>query len=316
VADPRLAEWANDWRQPFDLRLSNESPAIDAGVALPDAWPDPLRDDDRGKPDIGAIAAGIEPWRVGVGGRLTMFGGAAAASARPAFEPMEFPPQPGLDSLPERQPAAIVMGYPAFDADVSQYLLTKLRVRTDVYEREWLDTKHYARYGLVVVMGDLVRAKMSPNKFDDADLARVREFLDNGGTLLLMLRGRHAFDTPAGEKALTSLVGDAPRRQEVSLVLRDADHPWLRHLDPKLDHAWIAPRTASPMRAGKGEAIIGDADGRHATLLSVPVGKGRLIYLGWQITEFLPHGRQSSTVEAERLFEEQVQLLENILRGQ
>jgi hypothetical protein len=56
VADPRLDK---------DFRPGAESPLIDAGVELPADWPDPLRQADKGKPDIGAIPAGGEPLRVG-----------------------------------------------------------------------------------------------------------------------------------------------------------------------------------------------------------------------------------------------------------
>ena len=40
---------------PVDFRLTKASPAIDAGVPIPETWPDPLRDRDKGKPDIGAL---------------------------------------------------------------------------------------------------------------------------------------------------------------------------------------------------------------------------------------------------------------------
>ncbi len=41
-----------------DFRLKPGSPAIDAGVAIPPDWPDPLRSADAGSPDIGALPAG------------------------------------------------------------------------------------------------------------------------------------------------------------------------------------------------------------------------------------------------------------------
>jgi hypothetical protein len=41
------------------------SPAVDAGAAVPAEWPDPLRESDAGKPDIGAIPAGGTPLSVG-----------------------------------------------------------------------------------------------------------------------------------------------------------------------------------------------------------------------------------------------------------
>jgi hypothetical protein len=64
-ADPRFVGFAADWRLPLDLRLQPNSPAIDAGVEIPKDWPDPLRDQDRGKPDIGALPLGAQPFQVG-----------------------------------------------------------------------------------------------------------------------------------------------------------------------------------------------------------------------------------------------------------
>lgn len=61
-------------KEATDLRLQPKSPAIDAGVAVPKEWPDPLREADAGKPDIGAFPAGAKAWAVGIDGRLTAFG--------------------------------------------------------------------------------------------------------------------------------------------------------------------------------------------------------------------------------------------------
>jgi hypothetical protein len=57
VADPKLRE--------SDPRLQEGSPAVDAGVVLDEKWPDPLRKQDRGKPDIGALPAGADRLTVG-----------------------------------------------------------------------------------------------------------------------------------------------------------------------------------------------------------------------------------------------------------
>lgn len=56
VADPQLGD---------DYRPKPGSPAIDAGVPIPAEWPDPLRDLDKGKPDIGALPADAPPLKVG-----------------------------------------------------------------------------------------------------------------------------------------------------------------------------------------------------------------------------------------------------------
>jgi hypothetical protein len=73
-ADPKFVKLAADWRTPMDLRLRPDSPTVDAGVGVPETWPDPVKMDDRGRPDIGALPQGARVWRVGVRGRLTMFG--------------------------------------------------------------------------------------------------------------------------------------------------------------------------------------------------------------------------------------------------
>lgn len=70
LADPRFAAFAADWAAAGDWRLTEGSPAVDAGVPLPAGWPDPLRGSDTGGPDIGALPLGAEPMRVGVGGRV------------------------------------------------------------------------------------------------------------------------------------------------------------------------------------------------------------------------------------------------------
>lgn len=49
------------------------SPAVNAGVKIPTDWLDPLREKDRGKPDLGAVPAGVSPWTVGVNGRIPVF---------------------------------------------------------------------------------------------------------------------------------------------------------------------------------------------------------------------------------------------------
>lgn len=74
VADPKFVRLSSV-NEESDLRLAAGSPAIDAGLPVPAKWPDPLRDADRGKPDIGALPIGAEPWGVGVDGRIPLFGG-------------------------------------------------------------------------------------------------------------------------------------------------------------------------------------------------------------------------------------------------
>lgn len=73
--DPKFVSLAADNRAATDLRLQSDSPAANAGLSLPAAWPDPLRESDAGAPDIGALPQGAEAWGVGVDGRIPLFGG-------------------------------------------------------------------------------------------------------------------------------------------------------------------------------------------------------------------------------------------------
>lgn len=59
-ADPKFQRLEPDWTKPLDVRLHPGSPAIDAGIELPDDWPDPLRNADKGRPDLGALPLGAD----------------------------------------------------------------------------------------------------------------------------------------------------------------------------------------------------------------------------------------------------------------
>ena len=54
--------------------MRKDSPAIDAGQPIPAEWPDPLREQDKGAPDSGALPLGMKPWGVGIDGRIPLFG--------------------------------------------------------------------------------------------------------------------------------------------------------------------------------------------------------------------------------------------------
>ncbi len=78
VADPKFVSLSADESSPADLRLQHDSPAVNTGQSVPLEWPDPLRSADKDAPDIGALSLGAQPWGVGVGGRIPLFGGASA----------------------------------------------------------------------------------------------------------------------------------------------------------------------------------------------------------------------------------------------
>lgn len=64
-ADPQFVKLDVAAHRQADVRLQTSSPAKDAGVPIPAEWPDPLRENDAAKPDLGAIPLGGEPLRVG-----------------------------------------------------------------------------------------------------------------------------------------------------------------------------------------------------------------------------------------------------------
>lgn len=73
IVDPKFVSLVADATTPADLRLQPGSPAVNAGVAIPAEWPDPLRDSDAAQPDSGALPQSAEPWRIGVDGRIGLF---------------------------------------------------------------------------------------------------------------------------------------------------------------------------------------------------------------------------------------------------
>jgi hypothetical protein len=317
--DPKFLKVDGDWKTALDLRLGEGSPALDAGLALSANWPDPLRAADRGKPDLGALPLGGEPWCVGIQGRLTMFGAESEPQAGLAAAPRAFVPDARITERAGKKPAALVEGYPEFDAPVLQYLLKKQGVRVDHHLRTWLDPKEYHAYRLVILGGDLQRAGIEHNKFTPADLLEVRKFLDNGGVLLLLRRGKRAFEgTPEGREFLKSLTGQAEPEKDLTMAIKEPTHPWVKHLDPNEPHPWLVwPRDQDnpPLRPTRGERIICSPAG-SCMLYRVPVGKGQLVYVGWHIVAHsLPSGQEPVEKELlkEKAFAEQVQILHNLL---
>ncbi|QDU95992.1 hypothetical protein Pla8534_38110 [Lignipirellula cremea] len=299
---------------PCDPRLTDKSPAIDAGVPLASDWEDPLRSQDAGRPDIGAFPLGSTAWDVGVNGRMRVDGVAVdAPSVTPS--PDGFVLQdPAV--LGERFAArnevkvAMVEGYPAFDAPLLSYVLRRQGATVEEFEKTWLPTTEYAQYHAVVITGDLARAKMEPHQFSADDLKRVRAYLEGGGVLLLTRGGRALFATAEGTNFLVEHAGEKPQRLSTDpLQLLLPKHAWTSHLQGRTPN-WINDRNVSPLKATQGEKIIGGPD--KATLLRLPLGKGSLIYVGWETAVSLPSGRDGSSVPEETRYEEQLQVLSKI----
>jgi hypothetical protein len=82
LADPRFVRLPPDASLAADLRLRTDSPAVNAGQKLAADWPDPVRAEDQGEPDIGVLPLGVKPWGVGVDGRIALFGGMTEPAKR------------------------------------------------------------------------------------------------------------------------------------------------------------------------------------------------------------------------------------------
>ena len=74
IVNPKFVKLAVDEPSP-DLRLQSDSPAVNSGQPISKDWPDPLRDADKGAPDIGALPFDTDVWGVGVDGRISLFTG-------------------------------------------------------------------------------------------------------------------------------------------------------------------------------------------------------------------------------------------------
>lgn len=319
-ADPQLTAYSTDWRQTVDLRLAAGSPAIDSGVDVPADWPDPLRRHDDGRPDRGALPAGTAPWRVGVGGRLTVSGapapgGGPAPEVRREFLPATRSDAPGPPAIAR---AAIFTGYPAFDAPMLAYLLRRQGTAVDLFDRTFPETGGLASYALVAIDGSMARAELAKTRFDAVDVPRLREFLERGGSLLLMRERADVFGTEAGRAFLAELTGPDRRLEPGGPRVAEPQHPWVSHLTAAGGpDAWLSKLAPSPLVVSRGtaplEAGAAQAEARAAVLCRLPLGAGQLIYVGWSPAAAMPHGRLESTVALEESFEAQVEVLRRVL---
>lgn len=323
AADPRCVRVSLDWRKVCDLRLRPDSPALHAGVFCNIEWIDPLgrNVNESILEDIGAFPTGVTPWRIGVLGRLTVFGEEAGLQSPSLIEQVSFL-NPWTEQPPVKpnKPALVVSGYPAPDVPLIEYALLRQGLRTEVLEQQWLKTEDYSNYSAVAVIGDLARAKIEPHVYSPDDLQRVASYLEQGGTLILLQRGRDLFKTPHGTEWLVQTIGfDKPvgRAKPPTLgpfELLTKDHSWTKHLTGEAASWFAAPPHAEEfaLKATRGERLIGDKDGR-AILYRQRVGRGQFVYLGWSPAASLPATRdRASTVEHEAEFEQQMQILLHI----
>ena len=334
-ADPMFEKISSDCRVPVDLRLKKGSPATGSGKAVDREGAGKFVDvigigarmlPERQPPDVGAIASGILPWRVGCGERIDVFGNAEtlgldSIGARDQFSLVKGRGGYTMTVVGEKKPppppkrVAIVTGYPAFDAPLVAYALRRKGALVETFEKTWLDPRSYKDYDIVVVDGSFARASLKTTKFSDEELPIVRKFLEAGGVLWLC-RDRHdLFATDAGRTLLAEFLGDQFRDNSKDFSIRTPKHAWVKHLvgpdgKPNELAAFVAAGEGGPGWS-RCSAIVGTSSGR-ALLGDADVGKGRLIYLGWSPAAAIPHGRIPPKVADEARYEAQMQVITNI----
>jgi len=309
-ADPRFVRYDADWRQSVDLRLTDKSPAVDAGIALDPRWPDVAVHTDAGAPDLGAIPHGGSSWPIGVKERLSVFGELAKSVDTLSKVTPHYAPVADSEKVAHRAAVLIVQGYPAFDAPLAAFAFRKAGAAVTMVEKTWVDPKQFAPYAAVVYDGSFTRGKIEPSRFSDADLPVVQQYLEQGGTLILLRELNDLFANPAGQQFLSSLVGSNTIRKPGEVKLLESNHRWLGHLKGATPD-WLPMKNASVLRVAQGTSMIGSRDGA-SILYETSVGKGRLIYVGWSPSAAIPHGRKPGTPDDERVYEEQMQVFMNL----
>ncbi len=315
-ADPRFVAFDSDWHKPVDLRLRDNSSAVNGGVDVPEASRvvDPLKEFDSGRPDVGAIPLGVEPWRVGCNGRLDVGGNPVSTNPSAINVTWFLSPAADASTSVQAKPVAIVTGYPAFDAPLIAYAFRKRGSKVDEFERQWVDPHHFSRYSVIVVDGSFARAGLKTTRFADDELPLVRKYLEDGGTLWLCRERADIFGSDVGKQFLSEIIGPQPRDSWTDYQVRLPTHPWVSHLaEPGADTSWLA-KAAGGVRFERGEAVIGTSSGK-SLLGRARFGKGQIIYMGWSPSSALPNGRVPPTVADEHRFGDQMQVITKIANG-
>lgn len=257
--------------------------------------------------------------RVGVRGRLTK----AGAKIEPVHETPELSPLKKRGSQQSGKRAALVLGYPAFDAPIVEFILEKSGFAVDIFDKVWLPVDEYPNYETIVVTGDSVRAKMEPSGLAVEEFPKVRKFMEDGGRVFLM-RGsaRQFYPGDKGRAELETMTGSLPRGTPYEPGLTP-NHPWLEPIKelktpaPSLAAAfdplaWLTAKNLTPLPMPKAENAIASEKGM-SILGRVKVGKGSLTHIGWIPSNALPHGRLKSTAAQEEAYEAQYRILERVL---
>jgi len=154
---------------------------------------------------------------------------------------------------------------------------------------------------------------------DLPDLNELPQHLNQPSVRIVDRNGRTLYEVlpeQGGRHAVVSLSQIPLACQQATIATEDRGF----YQNPGVDlvgilrAAWINARHMQPIRVSKGETVIGSRAG-FATLYRVRVGQGELIYFGWDVAASLPHGRSVSSVEQEIAYEQQMQILSNVMES-
>ncbi len=202
----------------------------------------------------------------------------------------------------------VMMGYHGYTAPI---LAEALKPRGVVVDRVtgWIDTQRYPDYGVIVLDGSLQHARHEKHAFDPDDLERLSSFIDNGGTFILIRNGWWSFNTEHGRAFLERMIGTSPRKEGGPRI--DFSHPWVSHLKGRDTSAWLTVRNSASMFYSRGRSLI-EVMPNRTFLHHVRSGDGQMIFITWNVYSSRPPGRTRIEPERERVFNDQVRILENI----
>ena len=229
--DPKFRNFVPQWWKHSDFRLTPESPAVDAGLDIDKAWPDPLRGTDQGRPDLGAFPIGYSPQDVGVRGRISIFAGMLSGRERQgpaALRPLDttgaYAPAP---ATPKVTGTAAIMGVSRYSN--ARLLMPMLKDRGMECKpiQGLLPAQEFSRYDMVAVAG-----AVEPN-YDAEALEIVAAYLRQGGVLLVIIgRGVNLLFVPEGREFTEKLAGKPRGKGDETVRIQLPDHPWVKHLKP------------------------------------------------------------------------------------
>ena len=204
----------------------------------------------------------------------------------------------------------VMMGKHGYNAP---FLVEAIKPRGIFVDRVtgWIDSENYEKYGVLILDGNLKEAGHEKNTFDPQDIERLTTFIENGGTFILIRQGLWAFNTEHGKAFLEKLVGSSPKHRLTEPTKIQYQHPWVSHITDGDVPEWITARNGAAVYYNKGNSIIELVPNR-TYLHHSRLGDGQLIYIAWNIFSSRPPGRVRIDPERERLFNEQIRIVENI----